>query len=447
MSLANDIVDVRIDVQSGTLKRANFGTPIVVGYTALFQDRTKTYGDASEVATDFPNASDPNRLALEAAFAADPHPSVVKFGRRALPPTRTVTMIPLVTTEGFVYDFTVEVLGGATTVQTAVSYTVPSSASPTSVAAAISTSIDAAAGIGSAAVTGTITVDADAPGGEWRLVFPSRVQAEAWTIADTTTDPGIATDLTAIRNADADWYGFGLVAEGKLEQTAAAAWAESNGEVLYVTTTADSAVADATAGNVALTLTGLSYKRTLVPFYRQASTRDWAAIRLLAMALTYDPSEIQWAYKTLPGLVPDDLSTATLANLEAVEATCYVDLAGKSVTAGPWAVKDCSGEWADVRHGIDWLTAEVRTRVLEQLIFAKKTPFTQAGIDSIEAAIRGALAAGAANVITNDYRVEMPKLSAISSADKAARRLPGVKFYATLQGAITSTVIRGLVTV
>lgn len=445
-STSETVVDVQISVLSDTLARENFGTLMVVGHTSAFVPRVKTFAGVDEVAAVFTNAGDVNRKALEAAFAQDPRPAKVKFGRRGLPPTRTITLTCGNATQGFVYSFTVDVFGGAAVVRTPITYTVPASATTTSVATAIAALINALTGVAATASAAVITATAESAGLEFAISYGDRLAYEALLPEDTTTDPGMATDLDAIKAADADWYGLALAVEGKAESLATAAWAEAAG-VLYVPATSSAGVYNDTANNLCDTITGASYTRTARPILVINTTRSFGGIRMLARALTYSPAEISWAYKSLAGMLPDNHSGAALATAEANGTVLYTTVAGKPVTFGPWAWKDGSGEWMDVRHGLDWLKATIRSDLLAVLVGRLKVPYTQAGIDLMESTLKGSLAQAEEFVIEKGWTTSTPKVAAVTMADKSARTLNKLSFAATLQGAITKTKVRGTVTV
>lgn len=451
MALADQIVDARIDVRSDNLSRASYSTLAVAAYHTTYVDRVRAYTGADAIATDFPLAAHPARLALEAAFAQNPCPATVKLLRLTRPPTRRLTIQPQNITQGYVYAFSVEVYGGASVVTTPISYTVPGSATTTTVAAALATAIDAAAGIAATASTGTITVTADAAGTEFVIVRPTRLAVEDLRIQDTTVDPGISTDLGELRALDSSWYGLATPYAGKAETLAAAAWAETNGSdgsILYAPQTSDYDVSAAVAGNLAVTLNGLAYRRVLRPFYVANTTASHAGTRLLAMALPFEPGEISWAYKALSGLLPDVHGATVLGNMETLQCPVYVEIvAGTPRVYGKWTCKTCYGEWADVVLGLDWLRTEIRSDILVQIANSTKVPYTQGGIDQLESTLKGTLDRGTAYVIAKGFTTTAPKVAAVSMSDKSARKLTGLKFQATLQGAITSAVVRGTVTV
>ena len=64
MALADQIVDVRIDVRSDTLTRASYSTLAVAAYHTAYVDRVRAYTDADAIATDFPLAAHPARHLL-----------------------------------------------------------------------------------------------------------------------------------------------------------------------------------------------------------------------------------------------------------------------------------------------------------------------------------------------------------------------------------------------
>ncbi len=114
-----------------------------------------------------------------------------------------------------------------------------------------------------------------------------------------------------------------------------------------------------------------------------------------------------------------------------------------------------SGEFLDITQGIDWLRAEIQTRVFGRLVNLPKVPFTDLGIDIVLSEIEGALKTGV-NVGFLDPgdgidipapAATAPKVADISSTDRANRHLPEVKFSARMQGAVHDLDINGTLTV
>lgn len=273
-----------------------------------------------------------------------------------------------------------------------------------------------------------------------RVVSPSTL-----TLTTQTTDPGVSAELDACASASSAWYAIALDSQGSAEVLAAAAWAEAQKRLLLVDVS-DSAVADGAAtSDVAYQAKALAYTRTACFFARNTGSRRACAIG--GKELPKEPGSSTWAFKTLAGQLPDEISTAEREALEGKNVTFYSTVAGVPITTG---AKTAAGEWIDVVRDLDALGAWIKESVFGGFISADKIPFTDDGISQVVSLIRGPLARGVRQGIlaaSPAPQVIAPRASAVSSADKRARALTSVQFTATLAGAIHAASIRGNVTV
>ena len=106
----SEVVDSTITVEDNFPTREGFGVPMVVGYhhrnTSPIDrvDSVATDGDVADLGF---STDHPIRLACAAMFAQNPRPPIIKIGRRAGTPTRTIRYTPIDTTVGYVYSGTV----------------------------------------------------------------------------------------------------------------------------------------------------------------------------------------------------------------------------------------------------------------------------------------------------------------------------------------------------
>ena len=108
-----------------------------------------------------------------------------------------------------------------------------------------------------------------------------------------------------------------------------------------------------------------------------------------------------------------------------------------------------SGEWIDVMRGVDWIEATLQETIYSRLVNADKIPYTDAGVAIIKGDVQKVLtdAAGQGIITEESIVITVPKVSDISTTDRANRVLPDVEFSATLQGAIHKVEIAGVVAV
>jgi len=440
-----DIVNITISRNSLTPSRPGFGVPLLAVNKVPVSwgpNRVREFTSLKEMTDAGFVISDPAYLMASKLKAQNPSPRRWKVGRRLLPTTSVNTLTVVGTpapVQGDVYTVTV----GATTV----TYTAAAAPTVTSVATALAAAITAAAvGWTAVGVAGVITLTAAAG------VLPN---VSAWTdnllYADTSVDPGLATDLVAFSAQDADWYGLLIDSNSKAEILSAAAWTESN-KKLFIAESADSVVVDqAVTTDVASSLKTGNYFRTAL-LYSHKAPRLYASAAWVGNRFPYDPSAAPfaggtWAYKTLAGTNSSVMTGGQQSAVVNKNANVYTVVAGIAVTQYG---KTAGGEWLDVIRFLDWLESEIKIRVFTLLASRQKIPFTDSGIDSIKNVIQGTLQDGvtAGGLAANPApETTAPVASAVNPVDKANRNLPNVQFTATLAGAIHTVSISGSVSV
>ena len=204
MSL-DTLVNVTITTQTTSLSRAGFGTPLIASYhTNSAGARVKTYGTLDEMTTDGFATTDKEYLAAVAFLSQNPKVPTWKVGRMDLAPTQVKRFTPNPVTGlqiGLIHTVTVESNDGTVTT---VSYTVLSGDAVSDITAALQLALNAITGITAVDNTTHVTVTADTPGELFGFTALNRELA----MLDETADPGVSTDLAAIRAEDADWYGL-----------------------------------------------------------------------------------------------------------------------------------------------------------------------------------------------------------------------------------------------
>lgn len=266
-------------------------------------------------------------------------------------------------------------------------------------------------------------------------------------VEDQTPDPGIATDLAAIRLEDADWYGLVLDSNGLFEIVGAAAWAEAN-DVLFVAQSADTGCKDdGTTDDILSVLQDLAYGRTHCEYYPAiAVSTGWVAAGLLGNRLPADPGTDTWVYKTLRGVSVYTLTDSQKTAIHGKNGGTYTTVHGVNITQGG---KVASGEWVDVVRGIDELKVAMQEAVFSLFVGDRRVPFTDAGVDLVKGTVLGVLndRAGDDKFLSTDPApvVSAPLVADVDAADKQARVLPDVEFTATLSGAIHAVTITGTV--
>jgi hypothetical protein len=310
--------------------------------------------------------------------------------------------------------------------------------SPTAVATAVSTLMSAT--LVGAAQSRSLRLTANSSA---RFFGAQVYNRDALNIAQDHADPGIATDLAAIKLASSAWYGLVTLFNSEALVDAAAAWVEANTK-LYPAASLDSAiahVAESSATDVAHDLKAAAYARSWV--FHHPSNDEFADAAELGKFFPVSPGGETWRMKTLAGVTVESYTDTEITNMRDKYAHFYYDIGGRNVVGGD--AKTGSGEYVDVTRFLDWYTSELQAKLANLVIGSDKIPFTNPGIDAVEAKVTAQNLAGIrAGGIAADPAptVTAPDVNDISSEDKADRELAGVESEFTLAGAIHHITVR-----
>jgi hypothetical protein len=439
MSGLADIVKVTITSDSVGVQQAGFGVPLLLSSRATFPERVRFYKSLAEVAVDFPSPAAEYKAAA-AVFSASRKPEKMAIGRRALKPTLKYEIDVVNPVNNLKYKVRV----GANTAE----YTADGSATALEIITNLTTLINA--------FSGDTTV-ASNDGSDTLILTSTQGEFDAVEIFDyvnlavrmTHVNEGIETDLAAIALENNSWYfllGIGL---SKAEILAAAAWVEANSKIFVVATSDTINVSLATGADLAPSpmkaLKNANYARTAAIFHPAPDA--FADCAWVGKCAPLNPGSETWKFKTLAGVAVTTLTATHETNVNDKDGNHYQTVAGIGMTAeGVVAV----GEFIDVIRFRDWLAARLAETIFAHLAAADKIPFTDDGIAVIEGDVRSVLAEGiaAGGLASNPApTVTVPKASAVSTANKNLRKLPDVKFTATLAGAIHAVEISGVISV
>lgn len=441
MSIVNSIVSVSVQRNSVFPSRAGFGVPAFIAYHTLWPQRVRQFESNAAVQAAVlaggGTASHPIAIAAALAFGQSTTPKKFVVGKRALAYTQTVTLTVVEATEGYVYDFDIVDSAGVTH---NILYTVLAAATTATVATALELLIEAVADITSSSAAAVITCVTTAG----KLVNYSRLPARtAMLYADTTTDPGIATDLTAIELATAtsvgiEWYGFSLDSCSKAEFAAASTWVQSRKQVFAGRQT-NSEVSDPGDTDDAFSAAVTASKDRMIMLFAKGSSHDYRDLALLATCLPEEPGSYTTALKSLVGITTDVLTDEERSAVLAKRGTVYEAGAGVNVTFEGMTPKN--GGWFDQVVASDFVAARCREDFYGYLASQKIVSYDQAGIDSTLMVLQARVdkCTKAPNKI---FSLDVPPLVTpiliedTEASDRDARRLTGITITARFSGAI-----------
>ena len=445
----NAVLTVSASVSSANPSAAGFGEPLLAVYHTYYTDRVREYSNLAGIVADGFKVTDPAYLMAENVFAQSPSVPKLKIGRRALPPTQVLQITCTSTSNTDIYVLGIRTPGQATFTITGPGVLgVPGMAStgvPATDAASLATAIGTTlTALGSTATVGhsgaVVTITGGTPGKLLDIQF----DRSHTTFADTTTDPGIATDLNAIYAADPAWYGLLLDSQSSAEIQAAATWnqanAAGNAGSIFVWNNSDDVNTSTPSGDTTSVFyhtQNLSQSRS-PGMHSESYLLSYSAAGWVGNLFPTVAGSEQWAYKTLANVPYDNLTTAKAANVAAKNGSVYTLIAGVPVTQFG---KTPDGEWIDIIRGTDAFVNTLQIQTFAMQLGNKKVPFTDAGMDMYRSVFNGVvtqfqnsgfLATSPAPVIT------LPSVSQLPATARAARTIPaGYAFInAQLAGAI-----------
>lgn len=454
MALA-DYVAVNISASGPGPSAPGFGTGLLAAYHTLGGSRRVMgpYTSLAGVAADGFSTSSPTYLAASKYFGQSPAPSLLYIGRRAYGYAQLVTLTPASTVNGTIYTFNIGAVGGVG--GTTVTYTVSGSPSLatlcTALAAAINGSGAGVTSLGTASGVSGTTVVWTTTAANTLVEFQVRCPASTCRVAETRSDAGLGAGLTGDLNAiwaeSKAWYGFGLDSNAPSEVAAGAAWAESNGSVIFVASTSDTDAGDSNVTNDVLSgLKTNSYTRT-AGLFNQYSNMSYGAFGWLAVHLTQTPGSDTWHFNTIAGVQADTdvlVPEAVVLAVQAKNGSVYTTLANLNLTQGGTTG---SGTFMDQTRFIDWQRVDMQLALVALLARNNgKIPFTDAGMALLEQAIKGSLERGVANngLVPGSYVITVPTVASISAANRLARTVPSLPWTAKLAGAVHKMTINGV---
>lgn len=434
----NDLARVVISTEGPALTQVGFGTLLIAAqFAGIFgaSELVRTYTSLTAAVSDGFATTHPVYKALARAFSQKVRPAQVKVGRRALFDTQTVKFGVVAAQNSTVYAFTMTRNG----VSVNITYTSDSSALVSEIVAGLAAAVEASTLAAAVAATSadantTCQIVEGTPG---QITYYSNWTSNL-TFADVTTDPGIATDLAAIRAYDSDWYGLGLDHDCLAVSKQASIYIETLNAMYFATVSDTDAMNSGVSTDLGAFLKGTSTGRTMV-FYDMNDTGAYLGIGAAAERFPFDPGQPSaggtWHGKTVVGVTADPLSDTQKANLRAKNYNTYVTTASRAhILDG----KVAGGEFGDVVRGLDWFKIRSEEGVAGVILNNQKVPYTDRGISMLKTAVDAVGATGERNELftPGTYSSSAPKNSEVLSADRKARKLTGLTGTAQLAGAI-----------
>ena len=285
------------------------------------------------------------------------------------------------------------------------------------------------------------------------------------------TTETIEEGMSAIGALDDSWYFVALDSgiTAAIDLLALSRWVQAaNNYMLALDVTGDSVLVQGESTSLAAQIAVLEPERTFLVWSR---TSDHKALSLAGRLSTvnFDGQNtlITAKFKSLPGTVPDVLTTAQKEELDRKRVGYYTRFGPDAIFAEGWLT---NGDWIDVRYWLDWLSLTIQFEVYGLLRqHPTRVPQTDAGIASITAAVERVCEAGRRNggiapgvvseVLANDirlatgnpsfdglltlgYLVSVGRVADQSQANRDARIAPPISVWLKGSGAVHYVEIR-----
>lgn len=275
--------------------------------------------------------------------------------------------------------------------------------------------------------------------------FGQQIKPESVVVGFVEGAETVAEAMAAIKDENGDWYAVGTTSTVQADQEALAAYIETDCRIAAVRTDNASSI-DVTETGIGGVLASQNRDRTFVKYV--SDTNTYAEFAWLGEVLPKLPGSVNWMFKTLSGVVADNLTDTQRLNLQNKNINYYNTFGGQDITEqGTMA----SGAFIDEIRGVDFIQARMQEAIYARLVNLDKIPYTNQGVDIIVAEMEAVLQRAVIinNILAADPApvVNKPNVRDIPFNDRAARCLPDITFSAVLAGAVNKIKIAGNVTV
>lgn len=249
----------------------------------------------------------------------------------------------------------------------------------------------------------------------------------------TTAVGGLATALNALILAQNEWFYLVSTLQADASITALSQWAATQ-EKLYFASTSSKTLANT-----------LNSQNSVVLVHPAPET--YPAEAWVGACAVLQPGSFTWTFKRLNGIAAAGYSGTDIDTIEGNKASTYIREGGVDITSKGITT---SGEYIDIIQSMYYIKARMAENVFALLVREPKVPFNNAGIALVTAELETALQDAFNNGIiaatadgTPMYSISAPTRDEVGANDRANRVLPGVKWEATIAGAIEKVTVSG----
>ncbi len=449
-----DISQVAISLNTSGISRLGFGTPLFLMAHNYNTDRVRSYSDITSIANDQQTTSN-GYAAGGSCFGNTPSVKVLKIGRIIA----DSLVAPQVTDEDGL------VITGTTTTITIVDQNEDSvTASYTTIGGdTVADVVDAlVATINGGSLDINVTDNGDtftiaratafASGGDFTL---SDID-NALVTAPTAGQESPVDALTAITEADADWYALAWENHTDFSGISAIITYINAVEKLYfIGSSALETIKEAftlggtpSATDIVARVADLKSFRAVTWWHQDADT-TFNELAFAGYNLPFDAGSVTWAnLKVAVSNAKNDAGNKLTTTQEQNLADRYCNW--PSISGGIVYTREgkvSGNEWIDNIHGRDNLQSDIKADMFDMLTNQQggKVPYTNKGINIAAGLLEKRLNFYKSDrgFLTDPITITVPKAEDIPRSEKITRILEGMSFIGTIAGAIQLTEIRG----
>jgi hypothetical protein len=436
------IVTVNVSLQTATVSRKGFGTPIFISAHHNFPQRVRSYSGLKAVGEDF-NSTDSAYIAAQGVFSNTPSVATFKVGRREANSIVTPTDVAV----SSVHALTISVNDGDTL---SVSITSESGDTAADAAEALKVAIDADTAI-SDHVTTAVTGVADAG----ILTISPKVTGDVFGIS-STSNVALTTEapteaagdvLTAVLEEDEDFYFVSAEDHTETFVLAMAAAVEAQTMLYFVSSGGATSLTSAyspSATDVLGLLKQGNFERT-VSLWSQVADSAYPECNFLGVNAPYAPDQraVVWAGTN----ISVTLAKNALGNrLTSTQEKNLFDRNANYVTETAVGIrqlggKTVSGAWIDDVNNRDTIVSRVKE--------GQQALILNQGGSKLEGGREGVLLSEAkltetlTPFITSKALTSFTTDTSAASIDQDTRALSNMAFEGVLSGAIIQILING----
>lgn len=247
------------------------------------------------------------------------------------------------------------------------------------------------------------------------------------------TTTGLAAALNTLVLDNNDWFYLTCTEQADADITELSTWVATQ-EKLYFASTLNKTLAS--------TLNNQNAAILVHPNPETYPAEAWVGV-----GAPLEIGSFTWTFKTLNGINPANYNTTDINTIEDNNASTYIKEGGVNITSKGVTT---SGEYIDIIQSQYFIKSRMTENVFGLLARMPKVPFTDNGIALVVAEMESALkAAFNQGVIAEDadgkpmFEIIAPSREDVSTNDRANRLLPGMKWKATIAGAVENVDIDG----